>query len=156
MQPFLDRLRVRLHDPEALVVRLLGVVAGQVEKPALVPALRNLDVDPCGSAALARYLLKEQVFQSFPVFKIHWQINISRNVRLTDVKLLKQGRKKFPRMERISGVTGVLARSAVSLICRVWLGRTGEDARRSIGLQFGQFFPEKLSPVEHPPTAHVE
>ncbi len=88
LQRFLDRFRVRFHHPEALIVGLLGVVAGQVKKPSLVPALRHQDVDSCGAGALARHLLGEQILQRFSVLKVHRHVNIPRNVRLADVELL--------------------------------------------------------------------
>ena len=79
-------------------------------KPALVAALRHQNMNSCGAGALARQLLGEQVFQRLPIFEVHRHIDIPRNVRLTDVELLEQGREEFAGMERVRGVTGVLAR----------------------------------------------
>ena len=95
LQRFLNGFGIRLHHPEALVVRLLGVVAGQVEQPTLVPTLRNQNMNPCGAGALARHLLGKQVFQRFTIFEINRHINIPRNVRLTNVELLHEGGKEF-------------------------------------------------------------
>ena len=57
LQRFLNRFCVRLHHPEALVVRLFGVVARQVQQRALLTAQGDDNVNPCGAAALGRDLL---------------------------------------------------------------------------------------------------
>ena len=90
---------IRLHHAEALVVGLLGVVAGQVEQRPLVATLRNQNMNSCGAGALARHLLGEQVFQRFAIFEVDRHVNIPRNVRLADVELLQQSRKEFAGMK---------------------------------------------------------
>ena len=53
LKGFLNGARIRLHDAETLIVRLLGVGAGEIDELALVSALRDGDVDACGSSAFA-------------------------------------------------------------------------------------------------------
>ncbi|MBZ5653131.1 MAG: exosortase A [Acidobacteriia bacterium] len=108
LQRLLDGFSVRLHHPEALVVRLLGVVAGQIKKPTLLATLRNKNVNSCGTGA-PRRLLGEQVFQCLSILELNGHIDIPRNVRLTNVELLEESRKEFAGEERARGVTGVLA-----------------------------------------------
>ena len=47
LQRLLDRFHVRLHHAKTLVVRLLGIVAGQIEQRPLVSALRHQNMYPC-------------------------------------------------------------------------------------------------------------
>ena len=54
LQLFLNLLRVRLEHAEALIVGLLGVVAGEIDERALVSALRNENMNSRGAGALAR------------------------------------------------------------------------------------------------------
>jgi hypothetical protein len=70
LQGFLNGACVGLQDAEALVVGLLGVGAGEIDQFAFVSALRNGDVNSCGSSALARELLAEGVFKFFAVFEV--------------------------------------------------------------------------------------
>jgi len=52
-------------------------------------------------------LLREQVLQGFTVFKIYGRVNVSRNVRLSDIELVEEGRKEFAGKERAGGMTGI-------------------------------------------------
>ena len=53
LERFLDQARIRLHHAEALVIRLLGIVAGEIDQLALVATLRDGDVDSRGPPAFA-------------------------------------------------------------------------------------------------------
>ena len=92
-------LRIGLHHAEALVVGLLGVVAGEIDQRALVAALRNKNVHSCGAGALAGQLLREQVFQRLAIFEIDRHVDIPRNVGLADVELLQERREEFAGMK---------------------------------------------------------
>jgi len=56
LQRLLNRLRVRLHYPESLIIRLFSVVSRQINQGALLPAQRHENMNRCGAAALAREL----------------------------------------------------------------------------------------------------
>jgi len=62
LQGFLDGLGVGLQDSEALVVRLLGVGAGEIDEFAFVSALRDGDVNTRGSTAFSGKLIAEGFF----------------------------------------------------------------------------------------------
>src|SRR5882724_5071746 len=126
LQRFLDGFGIRFHYAEALVVRLLGIVARQVEKSSLVAALGHKDVNSCGAGALARHLLAQNVFQRFTIFKLHGNVNVPWYVGLADVKLVEESRKEFVGMERTNGATGILARHVFWLSDRALLGWAGE------------------------------
>ena len=57
LERFLDCLGVGFHNPEALVIRLLGIVTRQVNQRAFFPALRHENVHPRGAGGLTRDLL---------------------------------------------------------------------------------------------------
>src|SRR5580704_1408400 len=99
LQFFLNLARVGLEHAEALVVRLLGIVARKIDQRTLVPTLRDENMHACGADTLVRLLLREQVLKSLAVLEIDGDVKIARNVRLADVKLLEQRRKKFARIE---------------------------------------------------------
>ena len=61
LQRFLDGARVGLHHAEALIVGLLGVVAGEIDERALLAARRNFDVHAGGAGAGVGELFGEQV-----------------------------------------------------------------------------------------------
>ncbi len=59
LQGFLDGAGVGLHHAEALIVGLLGVVAGQVDERTFVAAGRNFDVNTGGASACSGELFGE-------------------------------------------------------------------------------------------------
>ncbi len=103
LQFFLNGFRVGLEHAEALIVRLLGVIAGEVDERAFVATQWNDDVDSCRADTLVRHLLGEQVFESFTVLKIDRDVDIAGHVGLADVELLEQSGEKFAGMELIFG-----------------------------------------------------
>ena len=88
LEGFLNGARIRLEDAETLVVRLLGVVAGEIDELAFVSALRNGDVDARRSSALARELFAERVFKFFAVFEVDGNEDVARDVGLGQIELL--------------------------------------------------------------------
>ena len=149
-----------LHHPEALVIGLLGVVPGQVKQCSLVSALGHEDVHPHRANATACHLLGEQVFQSFTVFEIYWRVNVSRNVRLSDIELVEEGRKEFAGEK--AGCASIivcyfLRHIGGALFCRVMLGWADERTGPGVGGGgFRQVLPEEFAPVEHSAAAHVK
>ena len=99
LQSLLNCFRIGLHDPEALVIKLLGVARGEINERALVATLGNADVDPRGSGILLRHLLGEYFFEHVAIFKIYRNVDISRHVGLADVELSEKGREKLVGLE---------------------------------------------------------
>src|SRR5215472_11770361 len=85
LERFLYRLGVRLHNAEALVVGLLGVVAGEIDERTLVSAPRDKDVHT--AAVRIGKLFREQVLERFTVVEIDRNVDVSGNVGLADVEL---------------------------------------------------------------------
>src|SRR4029077_3931254 len=100
LQFLLNLSRVGLQHAEALIVGLLGVVAGEIDQGALVSALWDQDVYARGASAPV--LFGEKVFEFFAVLEVDGHVEIPRNVRLADVELLEQGGEKFAGMKCIS------------------------------------------------------
>src|SRR5207237_9408453 len=100
--------------------------------------------------AFARQLFREQFFQHLAIFEIHGDVDVARDVGLSDVELLEKGRKEFGWIKLQRGAllrgTGESARSHA--VCGGYLVR--------VGLEFWQLFPEELSPIQHPAAAHVK
>ena len=99
LQGFLNGACVWLQDSETLVVGLLGIGAGEIDELALVSALRDGDVDSCGSSAFARELLAEGFFKFFAVFEVDGDVDVARDVGLGQIELLDQGGEEFVGME---------------------------------------------------------
>ena len=90
LQCLLDRLRVRLHHAETLVIRLLSIVPGQIEERAFVTSLRHEDVDAGSPLVSFSHLFRQHFFQRFPILEPNWDVNVPWNIRLPDIKLLEQ------------------------------------------------------------------
>ena len=93
---FLNGLARRLKYAEALGVRLLGVLAGEVDERALFTALRNCDFDAVAGA------LGEECGEGFAIVEVDGHEDGARDVVLVNVELLEQGG------EDASGVEGDL------------------------------------------------
>jgi hypothetical protein len=91
---FLNGLARRFKHAETLSVRLLGILAGQVDEGTLFSALRDGDFDAMASA------LGEEGGQGFSIVEVDGDENRTRDVVLVDVELLEQGG------EDTSGVEG--------------------------------------------------
>ena len=99
----LNGLARGLEDAEALDVRLLGVLAGQIDEGALFAALRDGDLDAMAGA------LGEQRGQGFAVVEVDGDEDRARDVVLVDVELLEEGG------EDAAGVEGDCERAAVAI-----------------------------------------
>ena len=99
LQGFLDGACVGLQHAETLVVGLLGVVAGEIDQLALVSALRDGDVDACGSSALARELLAQQLLPVLRGLRSHRDVDVARHIGLGQIELLDQGGEEFAGVE---------------------------------------------------------
>jgi hypothetical protein len=84
-QRLLNGLARGLQHAEALNVRLLGVLAGQIDERAFFSALRDGDLDAMAGA------LGEQGGQGFAVVEVRRDEDGARDVALVDVELLEQG-----------------------------------------------------------------
>ncbi len=82
---FLDGFARGLEHAEALRVRLLGVLAGEVDEGALLAALRDGELD----AALDAFA--EERGESFAVGEVDGDENGARHVGLVDVELFEEG-----------------------------------------------------------------
>src|SRR6266478_6022846 len=96
-----------------------------------------------GSTAFTRQLLAEHVFEFFAVFEIDGDVDIARHIRLAEIQLFEQGGKEFAWIELCGG--GSLTRH----------DRVRGPVPHGLG-EAGQFFPEKLSPIEDLSTSHVK
>src|SRR5664280_125277 len=111
LQGFLDRFRRRLHDAEALIIRLLGILAHQVDQRALVAALRYVNLYP---PLLA---FREHFLQRDAIFEVHRNIYRVRHILLVQVDLLQQRRKEFSRLEaRSAGHTAEVFPEELALV----------------------------------------
>jgi hypothetical protein len=88
LQGFLNGARIGLQNAETLIVRLLGIGAGEIDEFAFVSALRNGDMHSCGAGALARELLAERVFKFLAIFEVDGNVDVARDVGLREIELL--------------------------------------------------------------------
>ncbi len=95
LQRFLNRLGIRLHHPEALIVRLLGVVAGKIEQRALIAALRHQDVN-ARCRGLSAICSESSSSSVLAIFEVHRNVDIARNVWLSDIKLVEERGEESP------------------------------------------------------------
>src|SRR5271166_4597162 len=110
-----DRFGVGLEHAETLIVGLLGIRAGKVDEGTLIAALWDQDVNARGAGIGSSDLLGEQVFERRTIFEIDRHIEIARDIGLTDVELLEEGREKLSGMEGIcSGRSGRISLSWIA------------------------------------------
>src|ERR1700729_665673 len=93
LQRLLDRLERRLQNSEALIVRLLGVLADKIDERALLAALRRENLD-----ALSR-ALGQHFGQHNAIGKLNRNKDRSRDVALVEVKLFEQRGEELCRIE---------------------------------------------------------
>src|SRR6202022_4467124 len=90
LQCLLNGASIGLHYAESLIIELFCVVGGEVDERAFVSTRWNRDVDPCGTPSFASQLFREHFFECLAVFEIDRNVDVARDVRLSDVKLGKK------------------------------------------------------------------
>src|SRR5258708_4075215 len=93
LQRLADGLCCRLQHAEALLEGMLRVVLDEIQKCALLPALRRVDLHLVPGA------LGQRFFQKLAVFEFHWHMNRLGQVFGFQVKLFEQRGHKFLRIE---------------------------------------------------------
>ena len=99
----LDGLARGLEDAEALNVRLLGVLAGEIDEGALFAALGNGDFDAMAGA------FGEEAGEGFAVVEVYGDEDGAGDVMLVDVELFEQGAEDGAGVESFFGSMSVFA-----------------------------------------------
>ena len=104
LQRLLNRFPARLQNPETLIVTLLGVLARQIDEGALLPALRNGDLN-----AMFR-VRRKQTGQGGAIGEVHRDVDVLRDIGLVNVELLQQRREESSRLKGSDRLLGRVAR----------------------------------------------
>src|SRR5215469_572999 len=145
LQRLLNGALAGLHHAEALVKRLLGVVAGKVDERSLLATLRHDQMNACSAATLSSNLVRQEFFQHLPIFEVHGDVYVAGQIWLADVELFQQGR------EELTGVECVIAGGVGKGSSQAG----GRDAGGSAG-KIGQVFPEEFPAIENFPASHMK
>ena len=93
-------LRVGFEHAKALIVRLLGVVAGKIDQRALCRRAVEREYARARRERSVPAICSESKSSSVvAIFKIDGNVEIARDVGLADVELLQQGREEFAGIE---------------------------------------------------------
>src|SRR6266576_504241 len=98
LQGLLNRLHSRLQYSKPLIVRLLRILAYQIDERTLFAALRCQNLN-APSRSLSQYLCEKCA-----IGKLHRHENRSRHVALVEIDLLQQRREEHRRAERSAGL----------------------------------------------------